>query len=130
MQIWGAELWNATTDPRRVGTDALTTAAGEVAAHTDRFHRRRWDSLTARQQDYVVALSRRGGSARTAQIAGDLGGAPQDLGYLREGLLRSGVVYAHTRGTITLTVPPMAAWVVAEEGRRHAPAPLRLPKGC
>lgn len=128
VQIWGAELWNGTTDPRRVDTKALSTAAIEVAAHTDRFHRRRWDGLTARQQDYVAALSRRGGSARTAEVADDLGSAQQDLGYLREGLLRSGVVYAPARGIITLTVPPMADWVVAEEDGRPAAAPPAGPK--
>lgn len=116
MQLWGAELWNATVDPHRVGLEALAPAGAEVALLMDRFHRRRWESLTERQQEYVAALSRRGGSARTAALADDLGRTTRDVGYLREALIQSGVVYAPRRGDIALTVPPMAEWVLGEAG--------------
>jgi hypothetical protein len=111
VQLWGQALWDTTDDPARMTTTTLATAGPVVDDAVDRFFARRWDLLTDTQRGYVAALARRGGQATTRDLADALQRELTAVSSLRDGLIKSGIVYAPARGRLALTIPPMADWI-------------------
>lgn len=84
-----------------------------------------WDSLPNAQRRYLHALADLGGEARTAELVDTLQvRSATDLSYLRDELLRRGVIHSPRYGQVALTTPAMAGYITA-----RAVAELNPPEG-
>lgn len=70
------------------------------------FFRVRFDRLTPREQDYLRAMAELGpGPHRSGTIAEKLGSAVENVGPLRDRLIRKGMIWRPAHGDTAFTVP-------------------------
>ncbi|HLZ14123.1 MAG TPA: AAA family ATPase [Candidatus Acidoferrum sp.] len=106
LQQWGHEAWNiASRSPITIfDVRGATTAA---IANLDRsFFRVRFDRLTQREREYLLALAQLGsGSQRSGDIAEALNVKSQSVAPIRSGLIKKGMIYSPAYGDTSFTVP-------------------------
>lgn len=77
----------------------------------------RIDRLTAAEIDYVRAMASIGqGPYRTTDVAQRLGKKTTSLGPRRDGLIKKGMIYSPSYGTIDFTVPLFNEFLVRRYG--------------
>lgn len=106
LQEWGKHTWNTAPDsPIDVDdVEAATTAATDALDKS--FFRVRFDRLTPREQDYLRAMAELGpGPHRSGAIAEKLGVTVENVGPLRSGLIRKGMIWSPAHGDTAFTVP-------------------------
>ena len=106
LQEWGKHAWN--TAPGSPITVADVEAASRIAtdALDHNFFRVRFDRLTPREQDYLRAMADLGpGPHQSGAIAEALGTISENVGPLRAGLIRKGMIYSPKHGETAFTVP-------------------------
>ena len=106
LQEWGYQSWNqAQISP----IDAnIVTEASEAALKRldDGFFQVRFDRLTPKEREYVVAMAELGrGPYRSSEVAEQLGEAPKTLGPRRAQIISKGMIYSPQYGDIDFTVP-------------------------
>jgi len=129
IQQWGYEAWNiAESSPiTRNDIDIATQAA--IRKLDESFFRVRFDRLTKREKDYLVAMLRVGGDQqRSGDIADELGVKVQSVAPLRSSLIRKGMIYSPSHGDNAFTVPLFDGFLKRQLQQRTAePFSLRLP---
>jgi hypothetical protein len=112
LQEWGYQAWNvAETSP--IGADDVERASAAALARLDAgFFRVRFERLTPKERDYVIAMARLGkGPYRSSDVADTLGDSVQSLGPRRAAIIRKGMIYSPAHGDIAFTVPLFEAYL-------------------
>jgi hypothetical protein len=106
LQEWGYQCWNIAEGPRIKLGDA-SKAAGEATRRLDEgFFKVRFDRLTPREREYVIAMAKLGaGPYRSSDVADALKETHQSLGPRRAQIISKGMIYSPSHGDIAFTVP-------------------------
>lgn len=106
LQEWGYQCWDICQGPRINLEDALK-AAGQATKRLDEgFFKVRFDRLTPKEREYVIAMAKLGpGPYRSSDIADSLKETHQSLGPRRAQIISKGMIYSPSHGDIAFTVP-------------------------
>ena len=106
LQEWGYQCWNIAEGPEIQLPDA-SKAAGEATRRLDDgFFKVRFDRLTPKEREYVIAMAKLGsGPYRSSDVAGALNETHQSLGPRRSQIISKGMIYSPSHGDIAFTVP-------------------------
>ena len=106
LQEWGYQCWNIARGPEIELPDA-SKAAGEATKRLDDgFFKVRFDRLTPKEREYVIAMAKLGpGPYRSSDVAVALNETHQSLGPRRSQIIRKGMIYSPSHGDIAFTVP-------------------------
>lgn len=106
LQEWGYQCWNI-AQGAQIGVDDATQAAVEATRRLDDgFFKVRFDRLTPKEREYVIAMAQLGaGPYRSSDIAAALNEKPQGLGPRRSQIISKGMIYSPSHGDIAFTVP-------------------------
>jgi AAA+ ATPase superfamily predicted ATPase len=106
LQEWGYRAWNLAPNE---GIDIeVTRAATDLALKEldHQFFRVRFDRVTPAEREYMRALAELGeGVHRSAAVAELVGKTTNQLGPVRDTLIRKGMIYSPGHGDIAFTVP-------------------------
>jgi len=106
LQEWGYQCWNIADGSPIELTDA-SQAAGEATKRLDDgFFKVRFDRLTPKEREYVIAMAKLGpGPYRSSDVALALNETHQSLGPRRSQIISKGMIYSPSHGDIAFTVP-------------------------
>lgn len=106
LQEWGYQSWNVAQGTQICGADALQAADEATRRLDDGFFKVRFDRLTPKEREYVIAMAKLGpGPYRSSDIATALGETHQSLGPRRAQIISKGMIYSPSHGDIAFTVP-------------------------
>jgi hypothetical protein len=106
LQEWGYHSWDAAPKSPIGARDVEQAEARAMEAMDRSFFRVRFDRLTPREQDYLRAMAELGaGPHRSGEIAGQLRIDVENVGSLRTGLIRKGMIFSPEHGMTAFTVP-------------------------
>ncbi|MEX2536952.1 MAG: hypothetical protein WD273_15250 [Trueperaceae bacterium] len=105
-QEWGYQAWNI-ADASPISESDVERASARASSRLDEgFYRVRFDRLTPKEREYVIAMARLGkGPYRSSDVADMLGESVQTLGPRRAKIISKGMIYSPARGDIDFTVP-------------------------
>jgi hypothetical protein len=106
LQEWGYHAWNI-ADASPISIDDIDKASIAALRRLDEgFFRVRFDRLTPKEREYVLAMARLGkGPYRSSDVADQLGERVQALGPRRAKIINKGMIYSPAHGDIDFTVP-------------------------
>lgn len=106
LQEWGFQAWNA-ADQSPIDDSDITAATTTALRRLDEgFFQVRFDRLTPKEREYVVAMSQLGkGPYRSSDVAERLNEPPSKLGPRRAQIIAKGMIYSPQYGDIDFTVP-------------------------
>ena len=106
LQEWGYQAWNI-ADASPIGTNDVERASSASLRRLDEgFFRVRFDRLTRKEREYVIAMASLGeGPYRSSDVADVLGENVQSLGPRRAKIISKGIIYSPAHGDIAFTVP-------------------------
>ncbi len=106
LQEWGYRAWNLAPENNidvKVARDATRLALKEL---DHQFFRVRFDRVTPGEREYMRALAELGeGVHRSGEVADLIGKTTNQLGPVRDSLIRKGMIYSPAHGDIAFTVP-------------------------
>lgn len=106
LQEWGFQSWNAAEQSPVDKADIETATADALRRLDEGFFHVRFDRLTPKEREYVIAMSQLGsGPYRSSDVAEQLGEAPSKLGPRRAQMIAKGMIYSPQYGDIDFTVP-------------------------
>lgn len=106
LQEWGYQAWNAAEASPITKADAQHASKAARRRLDDGFFHVRYERLTPKERDYVMAMARMGaGPYRSSEVAQALKETPQALGPRRASIIAKGMIYSGARGDIDFTVP-------------------------
>jgi hypothetical protein len=113
LQEWGYQCWNIAEGPCINHEDA-SKAAGEATKRLDDgFFKVRFDRLTPKEREYVIAMAKFGeGPYRSSDVAAALNETPQSLGPRRAQIISKGMIYSPSHGDIAFTVPMFSEYLI------------------
>ena len=106
LQEWGFQCWN-TADSSPIDSQDVRSAT-EVALKRldDGFFQVRFDRLTPKEREYVIAMAELGkGPYRSSEVADQLSEPPNRLGPRRAQIIAKGMIFSPKYGDIDFTVP-------------------------
>lgn len=106
LQEWGYQAWNC-ADGSPITPTCLERAGAEALRRLDSgFFKVRFDRLTPKEREYVLAMAKLGtGPYRSADVADLLGETHNSLGPRRATIIAKGMIYSPGHGDIAFTVP-------------------------
>lgn len=106
LQEWGFQSWN-TADKSPIDKSDIESATEDALKRLDDgFFQVRFDRLTPKEREYVIAMSKLGrGPYRSSEVADRLGEPPNKLGPRRAQIIAKGMIYSPQYGDIDFTVP-------------------------
>ena len=106
LQEWGYQAWNI-ADASPINAVDLERASSAALRRLDEgFYRVRFDRLTPKEREYVIAMASLGkGPYRSSDVADVLGESVQSLGPRRAKIINKGMIYSPAYGDIAFTVP-------------------------
>lgn len=106
IQEWGSNVW-ILADQSPIDLPTVHTATAMAIAALDKsFFRVRFDRLTPREKDYLRALAELGQNPqRSGDVAKALGLTVNNVGPLRDSLIKKGMLYSPAHGETAFTVP-------------------------
>ena len=106
LQEWGYQCWNIAQGTQIDVDNALQAAEEATRRLDDGFFKVRFDRLTPKEREYVIAMAQLGpGPYRSSDIAAALGETQQSLGPRRSQIISKGMIYSPSHGDIAFTVP-------------------------
>ena len=137
LQEWGKHAWNtAQQSPITVG-DIDVASQRATEALDKNFFRVRFDRLTPREQDYLRAMAQLGpGPHSSGAVAEAMGTISENVGPLRSGLIKKGMIYSPKHGETAFTVPmfdefmhrAIPTWTAPTGTTERPSRPKRKPK--
>lgn len=113
IQEWGYQCWNIASSPCITLEDARKAAEEATKRLDDSFFKVRFDRLTPRERDYVVAMAKLGdGPYRSSDIAAKLNKQPESLSPRRARIISKGMIYSPSHGDIAFTVPMFSEYLI------------------
>jgi len=110
LQEWGYQAWNE-ADESPVDMEDIKAASAQAIKRLDEgFFRVRFDRLSPKEREYVVAMANAGdkGPYRSSDVADRMGETVQQLGPCRAKIIHKGMIYSQAHGDIDFTVPMFA----------------------
>lgn len=119
LQEWGYQCWNLAGGPG-IGLDDASRAAEEATRRLDDgFFKVRFDRLTPKEREYVIAMAKLGaGPYRSSDVATALGETQQSLGPRRAQIISKGMIYSPSHGDIAFTVPMFNDYLIRNYVRK------------
>lgn len=106
LQEWGHQSWNIAVGDTITLHDARQAEKQTLKRLDDGFFKVRFDRLTSKEREYVIAMARLGnGPYRSSDVADALGETVQSLGPRRAQIISKGMIYSPSHGDIAFTVP-------------------------
>ncbi|ALK99957.1 ATPase AAA [Massilia sp. WF1] len=106
LQEWGHQSWNLASGNEITLEDAKKAEATTLKRLDEGFFKVRFDRLTPKEREYVVAMAKLGnGPYRSSDVADALGETAQSLGPRRSQIISKGMIYSPSHGDIAFTVP-------------------------
>lgn len=106
LQEWGFQAWNAADRSPIEPVDVKAASARALERLDAGFFRVRFDRLTPKERNYVLAMARLGkGPYRSGDVAEQMGETIQNLGPCRAAIIRKGIIYMPQHGDVDFTVP-------------------------
>jgi hypothetical protein len=106
LQEWGYQCWNIAKGLQIDLSDATQAATEATRRLDDGFFKVRFDRLTPKEREYVIAMAQLGaGPYRSSDIAAALNETHQSLGPRRSQIISKGMIYSPSHGDIAFTVP-------------------------
>ncbi|RZS54960.1 ATP-binding protein [Sphaerotilus mobilis] len=106
LQEWGYQCWNIAQGPQIEWSDASQAAHAATRRLDDGFFKVRFDRLTPKEREYVIAMAQLGaGPYRSSEVAIALNETHQSLGPRRAQIINKGMIYSPSHGDIAFTVP-------------------------
>jgi len=124
LQLMASHTWENAAEGTStlIASDAQAGIRSALASIEVSHFAEIWGTLPIAQRRYLHALADLGGEARTAELVDALGvRSATDLSYLREELLRKGVIHSPRYGLVALTTPAMAGYITARAAELTAP---------
>ena len=113
LQEWGYQCWNIAQGDRIEADDARRASQEATKRLDDGFFKVRFERLTPKEREYVIAMARLGaGPYRSSDISDALGEKPQSLGPRRSQIISKGMIYSPSHGDIAFTVPLFNEYLV------------------
>lgn len=113
LQEWGYQCWNIAEEPS-INLEDAVKAAGEATKRLDEgFFKVRFDRLTPKEREYVIAMAQLGaGPYRSSDVAELLKETNQSLGPRRAQIISKGMIYSPSHGDIAFTVPMFNEYLI------------------
>jgi hypothetical protein len=106
LQEWGHQSWNIAADHKITVDDAKKAEATTLKRLDEGFFKVRFDRLTPKEREYVIAMAKLGnGPYRSADVADALNETSQSLGPRRAQIISKGMIYSPSHGDVAFTVP-------------------------
>lgn len=106
LQEWGHQSWNLAAGSTITLNDARQAEATTLKRLDEGFFKVRFDRLTPKEREYVIAMAKLGnGPYRSSDVADALGETAQSLGPRRAQIISKGMIYSPSHGDIAFTVP-------------------------
>lgn len=106
LQEWGHQSWNLARGDTITLNDTQQAEKATLARLDQGFFKVRFDRLTPKEREYVIAMAKLGnGPYRSSDIADALGETPQSLGPRRAQIISKGMIYSPSHGDVAFTVP-------------------------
>ncbi|GAB2208981.1 ATP-binding protein [Roseibium sp. ROS1] len=106
LQEWGFQAWNVAEQSPITEADVIRAAEAALKRLDEGFFKVRFDRLTPKERDYVVAMAKLGaGPYRSSDVADVLGEKLTSLGPRRATIIAKGMIYSPSHGDIAFTVP-------------------------
>ena len=106
LQEWGYQSWNIAAGSPIELADVIKADAQAMQRLDNGFFKVRFDRLTPREREYVIAMAKLGaGPYRSSDVADALGANSQSLGPRRSQIISKGMIYSPSHGDIAFTVP-------------------------
>lgn len=106
LQEWGFQAWNTADDSPVQAADIELATASALERLDNGFFQVRFDRLTPKEREYVIAMSELGkGPYRSSDVAAQLGEPVHRLGPRRAQIIAKGMIYSPQYGDIDFTVP-------------------------
>ncbi len=113
LQEWGYQVWNVTVQSPIREEDVERATPVALERLDDGFFRVRFDRLTPKEREYVLAMAKLGdGPYRSSDVANVLGESVQKLGPCRAQIINKGMIYSPSHGDIAFTVPMFENYLV------------------
>lgn len=113
LQEWGYQCWNISEGPCINLEDASKAAEEATKRLDDGFFKVRFDRLTPKEREYVIAMAKLGeGPYRSSDVATALNETPQSLGPRRAQIISKGMIYSPSHGDIAFTVPMFSDYLM------------------
>ncbi len=114
VQEYGYAVWEAKGRAPLIDLDVARSGVEQARMNVARQYRSVWRGVTPAGREYLQALAELGGEAKTAEVAHALGRKPNELTMTLKMLKDRGALRSPRRGTVALSRPGMAEWIVAE----------------
>jgi hypothetical protein len=113
LQEWGYQCWNIAQGAQIELSDAVQAAEEATRRLDDGFFKVRFDRLTPKEREYVIAMAQLGsGPYRSSDIAISLNETHQSLGPRRAQIISKGMIYSPSHGDIAFTVPMFNEYLI------------------
>jgi hypothetical protein len=113
LQEWGYQCWNIAQGPSITVHDAARAAVEATKRLDEGFFKVRFDRLTPKEREYVIAMAQLGdGPYRSSDVADALNETHQSLGPRRAQIISKGMIYSPSHGDIAFTVPMFNDYIV------------------
>ncbi len=114
VQEYGYAVWESLGTATLIEIDTARAGVRQARLNVARQYRSVWRSVTPAGRDYLQALSGLGGEAKTADVAGAMSRRPSELTMTLKMLKDRGALRSPQRGTVALSRPGMAQWILDE----------------
>jgi hypothetical protein len=113
LQEWGHQSWNIAAGTTITLRDARQAEPKTLQRLDAGFFKVRFDRLTPKEREYVIAMARLGdGPYRSGDVADALGETAQALGPRRAQIIAKGMIYSPSHGDIAFTVPMFNSYLM------------------
>ncbi|MBZ8139937.1 AAA family ATPase [Rubrivivax gelatinosus] len=113
LQEWGYQCWNIADGSPITLADAAAAASAATKRLDDGFFKVRFDRLTPKEREYVIAMAKLGsGPYRSSDVAIALKETHQSLGPRRSQIISKGMIYSPSHGDIAFTVPMFEEYLI------------------
>lgn len=113
LQEWGYQCWNIAEGPSIQAEDAYKAAEEATKRLDNGFFKVRFDRLTPKEREYVIAMAKLGsGPYRSSDVADALKETHQSLGPRRAQIIGKGMIYSPSYGDIAFTVPMFNEYLI------------------
>lgn len=112
LQEWGFQVWNHAAQSPFTAKDVEDASVKAQQRLDEGFFRVRYDRLTPKEREYVLAMAALGaGPYKSSEIADQLGENVTALGPRRAKIIHKGMIYSPEHGDIDFTVPMFADYL-------------------
>ncbi len=106
LQVWGSHIWEVARTSPFSKDDAIKATERALDALDHGFFKFRFDRLTDRQIEYVLAMSRLSElPVKSTSVSTEMGITVNKAAPIRDELIKKGIAYSPARGLLTFTVP-------------------------